>query len=107
MWSSTSRYHIYTIHEVNKMSDDEVPKEEENVYTEEGRESLVENDEISPLEEGFMEGAEDGGQEGKCRLCGEPLGDAENVFEREVKGSLERFCSSDHAEKYAKEHENQ
>ena len=33
-------------------------KVEEDVYTEEGRDELVENDEISADEEGFMEGEE-------------------------------------------------
>ncbi len=33
-------------------------EEDEDVYTEEGREELEEDDEISPSEEGFMRGAE-------------------------------------------------
>lgn len=32
--------------------------EEEDVYSEEGRESEVDNDEVEPWEEGFSEGAE-------------------------------------------------
>ncbi len=36
--------------------------DKDDVYSEEGREDLVDGDEISPAEEGFMEGAHDGGQ---------------------------------------------
>jgi hypothetical protein len=85
------------------MRDDEIAPEEDNVYSPEGREEIMEDDGITPLEEGFMEGAEGGGQEAKCRFCGEPLGDKEDVVEREIDGSIERFCSDDHAEKYIKE----
>ncbi len=39
------------------MEEDEVVEEaEENVYKEETRESLVDNDELSPEEEAFMKG---------------------------------------------------
>ena len=48
-------------------------KEDEDIYEEEGREAELEDDEISPAEEGFMEGAHDGGQGAKCRKCGKLL----------------------------------
>ena len=38
---------------------------EENVYDDESREDLVENDEISPEEEGFMQGYEDAAEDKK------------------------------------------
>jgi len=38
-------------------------KEEETVYDKEGREELVESDEINPEEEGFMKGYEDADEE--------------------------------------------
>jgi hypothetical protein len=38
-------------------------EEEENVYDEEGREELVDSDEIDPEEEGFMKGYEDADEE--------------------------------------------
>ncbi len=42
---------------------DKEEKEEETVYDEEGREELVEGDEVSPEEAGFMKGYEDADQE--------------------------------------------
>jgi len=42
------------------MDEEYNPEEnEENVYSEEGREEYVESDEISPSEEAFMKGYED------------------------------------------------
>ena len=71
-----------------------VGKDEENVYTAEGREEMEEGDEIVPWEEGFAEGAEETGELGSCAHCGKVLGDREtNVFEREYKDELMLFCS--------------
>ena len=50
-------------------------KKAENVYSEEGREKLSEDDEISPSEEGFMEGAEGRGGKNCCAECGALLGE--------------------------------
>ncbi len=72
----------------------QVGDEEEDVYTEEGREELLEDDEIEPWEEGFSEGAEERGELGACAHCGKPLGDREeNVFEKEYDDELMFFCS--------------
>ncbi|MFQ5475190.1 MAG: hypothetical protein ACE5DM_05105 [Candidatus Nanoarchaeia archaeon] len=71
---------------------------EEDVYTEEGREQLVEDDEISTAEEGFMEGAEGLGQQGKCAVCGAILTE-DNTVERKVDGELKWFCSDKCSEK--------
>ena len=66
---------------------------EENVYTEEGREELLEDDEISPAEEGFAEGEEEN-EEPMCARCEKIISDRESgVIEREVKGKLYLFCS--------------
>ncbi len=71
-----------------------VGDKEADVYTEEGREELTEDEgEISPLEEGFSEGAE-GSESAHCENCDKPIGDREeNVIEREIKGKLTLFCS--------------
>ena len=48
------------------MAEDEYAKEEkeeENVYDEKGREELVESEEMSPEEAGFMQGYEDADEE--------------------------------------------
>lgn len=69
-------------------------EKEESVYTEEGREDLVEDDEIEPWEEGFSEGAVDRGEKGECAHCGKPLRQEEKkVIEREINGELYWFCS--------------
>ena len=82
------------------MAQDE--KEESDIYSEEGSEDLVENDEISPEEAGFMEGAEGRGKMNCCAYCGKNLGeDEEGVVEREFDGEIKWFCSEEHAQKYA------
>ena len=73
-----------------------------DIYSEEGREELMEDDEISPDEEGFMEGASGLGQGAKCRNCGKILKDYKDVYEQEIKGELCLFCSKACSEKYLK-----
>jgi len=88
--------------------DMEEGKKEENVYSEEGREKLAEDDEIDPSEQGFMEGAEERGKKNCCAECGKLLGeDEENIIEREFEGEIKWFCSEEHAENYAKKHEEE
>ncbi len=78
----------------------ETGEKEEDVYSEEGRESLVEDDEIEPWEEEFMEGAEEKGEEGNCAHCGNVLSqEPEEVIEREIKGKKFKFCSDKCAQK--------
>jgi YHS domain-containing protein len=72
----------------------------ERVYSEKGRESLVEDDAIEPWEQGFMEGAEDDGQGAKCRKCGKVLLGPESIIEKEIDGEIYRFCSEECAEKF-------
>jgi len=75
-------------------------EEKDDVYSEEGREDLVDDDEISPGEEGFMEGANGYGQGAKCRKCGKVLDD--DFIETEIDDEIYRFCSDECAEKYMK-----
>jgi hypothetical protein len=63
-----------------------------DVYEPEKREDLVEDDEISAEEEGFLEGAEGLGQDAKCRKCGKLLMEANEVVEKEIKGEVIKFC---------------
>ena len=76
---------------------------EEDVYTEEGRENLVEDDEITTAEEGFMEGADDLGQQGKCANCGAALKE-DNTVEKEMGGDVKWFCSDKCASDYEEDH---
>jgi len=77
--------------------------EKDDVYSKEGREDLVENDEISPEEEGFMQGEHDGGQGAKCRKCGKILMD--DFIERKKGDEILRFCCEECSEKYMEEKE--
>ncbi len=72
--------------------------DDKDIYSEEGREELVESDEISPREEGFMEGAHDDGQGAKCRKCGKILMD--NFIERKLD---DEFISEEEMKKKIKE----
>ena len=74
-------------------------KDDDDIYSENVREDLLEGDEISAVEEGFMEGAHDDGQNAKCRKCGKPLSD--DFIERRGKNKeLLRFCSDECCEEY-------
>jgi len=71
-----------------------------DISDETGRESLLENDEISPQEEAFSEGAEDKGELGVCAYCGKPLSQQKDkIIEREIDGEKVWFCSEEHASK--------
>ena len=90
--------------EDDNVMDDEAPEvehstAEEDVYSGEGRNDLVEDDEISAEEEGFMEGAEDDGQNAKCAKCGKLL-KKQNLVEKEIEGEVKWFCSEQCVEKY-------
>lgn len=86
------------------MENREFDDENDDVYSEEGREDLVDSDEISPAEEGFMEGAHDDGQGAKCRRCGKVLSD--DFIERRKSDEIFRFCSEKCSEKYFEEKES-
>ncbi len=76
--------------------------EDEDIYTEEGRKKLQEDDEIEPWEEGLIEGATELGQLGKDALTGQPLMGADEVIEMELNGKMYRFVSTKNAEKFRK-----
>jgi hypothetical protein len=82
-------------------------EKDEDIYSKEGREKLEEDGEISPEEEGFMEGASQAGQLGKDALTGEPLMDVENVVEAEIKGKSYRFVNEENAQKFREQKENE
>ncbi len=75
-------------------------KMDEDVYSEEGREELEEDEEIKPEEEGFMQGYEEDAKMTMCPTCGKILG--EEVVEKEIKGEIYRFCSEHCAEEFSK-----
>lgn len=65
-----------------------------DVYTEEGREELEEEEgEIAPWEEAFAKGATGKGSMGNCEKCGKPLPhDESKIVEREYRGETYWFC---------------
>ena len=65
---------------------------DEDVYSEPGRAELLDADEISAEEDGFMKGYYGGEKMSKCARCGKPLFD--DCIEREIAGEEYRFCCS-------------
>tara|TARA_Y100000031_G_C8073033_1_gene315983 strand:+ start:240 stop:542 length:303 start_codon:yes stop_codon:yes gene_type:complete len=78
----------------------ETGEKEADVYSDEGLENLQEDDEISPEEEGFMEGEQHGDHNAKCAKCGKIFDETDKVYEREINGEVYRFCSKDCDELY-------
>lgn len=76
------------------------PEGEEDIYEEDKRDELEEEDEISPTEEAFMEGYEEEDKVAKCAKCGKPLLEVKTTVEREFKGQHYRFCSEKCADNY-------
>lgn len=73
-----------------------IGEKDADIYTEEGREELEEDEgEIAPWEEAFAEGATGKGQKAVCANCGKPLSqDEDKVVEREYRGDVYWFCSN-------------
>ena len=74
-------------------------EEDEDIYSTEGQEEEVEEDEIEPWEAGFMEGASGAGQLGKDALTGKAL-IGHNIVEVQIAGKLYRFMSDANAQKF-------
>lgn len=66
---------------------------EVDMYTEEGREELMEDDEISVSEEGFAEGEEEP-EKAHCAGCGKVLSqNKDTIIEKEFDNITLLFCS--------------
>ncbi len=74
--------------------DFEEGEHEGDIYDEEGREKLQEADEITEIEEGFVEGYEEGEHQAKCAECSVVLVN-EDFVEEELDGKHFRFCSEE------------
>ena len=80
--------------EDEKRTPSEENKEDEDIYSNTGREELIdEEDEITDVDEGFMKGYEEGEKMAVCSNCGKLLDD--DVVEQEFDDETYRFCSSD------------
>jgi hypothetical protein len=76
-----------------------------DVYTAEGRDELIEDDEVEDWEQGFAAGAAGKGKGAVCGHCRKPLPslrDRHGVVEREFAHGVIYFCSDGCAEKYAR-----
>ncbi len=82
----------------DEFEDVETEEEETGLYSEEGREESIEDDEIDEVEEGFMQGYGSGDRLAKCALCRKPL--ADDFVEEELDNEIYRFCSEEHAEAF-------
>ena len=106
---TTNPITFYTLPANNRLNMDEdkekaiEAEDTSDVYSEEGRDSLEENEEIETWEEGFMEGADMDGQKAKCANCGKIVIN-ENAVEKEIDGEDLFFCSEKCVEKYEKKH---
>ncbi|MFO8016446.1 MAG: hypothetical protein R6U32_05055 [Candidatus Woesearchaeota archaeon] len=84
----------------------EMGNKEDDVYSDEGREDLVENGEITSIEQGFMEGAELDGQQAKCANCGQMLTPG-NTIEKQMEGETKWFCSEECVQRYEEKHKEE
>ena len=78
-------------------------EKEDDLYSEEGREKSIDDDEIDEVEEGFMQGYDAGERLTKCALCHKLL--ADDFVEEELNDEIYRFCSDEHAESYKRKME--
>ena len=74
-------------------------QEDEDVYTKEGEELLIEDDEITDIEEGIMEGYEEGENLINCAQCNKELVD-NKFIEEEIDNTQYRFCSEQCARRF-------
>lgn len=78
-------------------------KDEIDVYSKEGREELIEENEIEDWEEGFAEGAEGLGKKGHCINCKKAVDEAEEIL-AEVNSEEYLFCSEKCLKEFKKKH---
>lgn len=67
--------------------------DEEDIYSEESREGMMEDDELSAEEGGFMEGFEGGSKAVTCAHCKKIIIDPDDAIEREFDDRMLLFCS--------------
>ena len=79
----------------------ETGEKEENVYSDVAREELVEGDEISSEEEGFMEGYNEEKGEEECASCGNIITGPK--ITRDIGGEIHNFCSKQCADDFHQE----
>lgn len=82
--------------------DDEI-EGKENIYKDKGVEELIEEDEISPTEAGFMEGVIHGEDSVECAYCENIIDNRHDAIEFKYKGEIYFFDSEDCLAKWKRE----
>ena len=85
--------------------DEEMPEEDEETYSGEGKKELQDEDELTDVDEGLMQGYEEGEKLAKCSYCKKVI--EADFVETEIDGEIYRFCSDDHVEKFKKKKEEE
>mgnify|MGYP001323913226 CR=1 FL=1 len=89
------------------MQEDENTVNEDNtgIYSEEGREKMkYDDDTITNVDEGFMQGYDEEDKLSECSYCGTILED--NIVEEKFDEELYRFCSRECATNYESKHKS-
>ncbi|MBW2988108.1 hypothetical protein DRJ48_00885 [Candidatus Woesearchaeota archaeon] len=86
------------------MKESEEPIDESDIYSDNSRDELVEDDEMSPEEEGFMKGFESDSKSVYCAQCKKIIIDPDDAIEGEIDGEIYLFCSEECYLKFQKSH---
>ncbi len=89
------------------MEDYKEPEDEADIYSEESRSELVEDGEMSPEEEGFMEGFEGEGRKIVCAKCKKIIIDPDVAIEAEINNEEYMFCSEECYQSFKEEHRDE
>ena len=93
-------------HMIKTMHPNEEDNVDEDIYSNTGREELIEEeDEITDVDEGFMQGYEEGEKMAMCPNCKKLLED--DFVEQELNDETYRFCSDECATKYVEKRHQQ
>ena len=91
----------------DNMVDYEEKEDEADIYSEESRNEMVEDDEMTPEEEGFMEGFESGSRSVSCAHCKKLIIDPDDAIEVEIDNKVFLFCSDECYQSYKEEHKGE
>lgn len=80
---------------------------EEEITDENNPEDLVEDGEISPEEEGFMQGYHQEDKEASCAYCHKIILDPDEAIHKEIDGETYLFCSNFCYEHFKEENEDE
>ena len=88
-----------------KMAEQEETTDESDIYSENSREELVEDGEMTPEEEGFMAGFEGDDHKVSCAECKKVIVDRDDAIEAVIDGETLLFCSDECYVNYKHRHE--